>query len=211
MKKFISTMKNKLKEAKGFTLVEMIVVMAIIGILVALLAPNVATLIKDAQDTSYDAKCKNVMTTLQAYNAKQAKDGYGFDATKCNVKSDSGVTSNDVAVLEFTSATGNFNTQVQALWKDGTGTTTNVYAGKASGYMPAKILNGGEKMYAFITKDGGVLGVIYVDGAGTIKSAVTNLTIDDCQTTGGTSGAPIDNANFRGKTAAYASGVITFS
>ena len=68
-------LREKLKNKKGFTLVEMIVVLAIIGILIALIAPNMARIIKDAQETSDSAKAKTSLTAAQAYATRQISQG----------------------------------------------------------------------------------------------------------------------------------------
>ena len=182
MKKMIS----KIKSTKGFTLVEMIVVMAIIGILVALLAPNVATLIKDAQDTSNDAKVKNVMTTLAAYNTKMIKDGYSFQGMRAtppagvsSVTWNTGASAPDGCIARVTSTgTTEINTVVKSLWKDAsTNDSTVEFVGTSSGYLPANVLSGTEAMYIYLTKEGNVLGVVYVDANTYVKAANTNLSV----------------------------------
>ena len=183
MKKLFS----KVRSTKGFTLVEMIVVMAIIGILVALLAPNVATLIKDAQDTSNDAKVKNVMTTLAAYNTKMIKDGYSFQGmTAVTGKVEpiiwgSSTTHNgSIITVHSESGANPINTAVRNLWKDASGTISAVeYVGTSSGYLPANVLNGTELMYIYLTKEGNVLGVVYVDANTYVKAANTTLSVGD--------------------------------
>jgi len=193
MKKLFS----KVKATKGFTLVEMIVVMAIIGILVALLAPNVATLIKDAQDTANDAKAKNVMTTLAAYNTKHIKDGYAFQFTSASNKLKVGGASSDNAMfIKVTNST--LNTEIKKLWKaDSTNETKLDYAGNATGYLPANVMAGQEIMYLYMTSEGNVLGVVYCDPSGRVKSAVTNLTLKDL---GGTADTAVISGTVRDKT-----------
>jgi len=170
MKKLFS----KVKASKGFTLVEMIVVMAIIGILVALLAPNVATLIRDAQNTANDAKVKNAMTSLAAYNTKMIKDGYSF-VPDPDQDFDAAVSGDD-AYIETVTGSAEFDTKVRALWKKGTITTSPVtFVGKASGYLPENVLNADETMYIYLTKDGNVLGITYTDKNDIVMASNTNL------------------------------------
>lgn len=195
MKKLFS----KVKESKGFTLVEMIVVMAIIGILVALLAPNVATLIKDAQDTSNDAKVKNVMTTLSAYNTKMIKDGFAFTAPALDQDFDNDGT-NDGCIVTVTST--NFNSTVQGLWFDNAATpaaSTVEFVGTSSGYLPANVLNGTETMYLYLTKEGNVLGVCYTDGNDYVKAINTVLALGDGSTvsTGTITDGPLNSSTVR--------------
>ena len=208
MKERMKKMLLKVKGKKGFTLVEMIVVMAIIGILVALLAPNVATLIKDAQDTSNDAKVKNVMTTLSAYNTKMIKDGFQYKGVVDKDFDDD--TNADGSVITVTAT--NFNETVQKLWENGTagggtgGTATAVvstvqYIGKSSGYLPANALNGQEKMYLYLTKEGNVLGVCYTDGNDYVKALNTTLAVGDggISIVGATDGEPANSSTARNK------------
>lgn len=213
MKRIMSKMKERLRNAKGFTLIEMIVVMAIIGILVALLAPNVATLIKDAQDTSNDAKAKNVMTTLSAYNTKHIKDGFTFTPTPAGATvAQLGGSVDDGYVLKLTA--GTLDSGVKKLWSlvtppassGGTATyaeTTVTFAGKSSGYLPANTLGGNEAFYVYLSLEGNVMGVVYVDGNDLVKAAQTTLD------TAGTSLSITGVSNVTQLTSAYVRGKKT--
>lgn len=66
-------MKNK----KGFTLVETIVVIVIIAILIAIAVPSVIKYVDDARDAGYLAQGRSILTSSQAYVTK-AK-GQGLD------------------------------------------------------------------------------------------------------------------------------------
>lgn len=200
---------SKLKSRKGFTLVEMIVVMAIIGILVALLAPNVATLIKDAQDTSNDAKAKNVMTTLAAYNTKHVKDGYYFDTTKAGTAKN---LDNNAAVKEYVLkvTASDFSTKIPELWATKDTTSSAVthskisYIGGSDAYLPENVLSGNDVMYLYLSSEGSVIGVAYVnEGDNKVKSVAGGLQIggtSEITATGGTGTISWNNVSLRGAT-----------
>lgn len=69
---------------KGFTIVELVIVIAVIAILAGVLIPTFSTLVKDAQDSKAMQEAKNVYTTyLTDFNYKE-----GTPATEAIVKVD---------------------------------------------------------------------------------------------------------------------------
>ena len=63
-------MKNKIKNTKGFTLIELIVVMAVIGILVLIAAPRFLGYTKDANVTAMEADAKVLSNIALVYNVE---------------------------------------------------------------------------------------------------------------------------------------------
>ncbi|MFA9379674.1 MAG: type II secretion system protein [Acetanaerobacterium sp.] len=55
------------KKNRGFTLIELIVVIAILGILIAILVPSMVGFIRSARETAVKAEAKTVYTSVQAY------------------------------------------------------------------------------------------------------------------------------------------------
>ena len=62
----------KRNNKKGFTIVELVIVIAVIGILAAVLIPTFSGVIADANDAARDQEAKNLYTT---YVAKEAQAG----------------------------------------------------------------------------------------------------------------------------------------
>lgn len=78
----VKNLKNKLKKAKGFTLVEMLIVVAIIAILVAVAAPAVSSNLKKAKmstDAANFRSAKAVAVVNYMDDKKSTTDIY-FDA-----------------------------------------------------------------------------------------------------------------------------------
>lgn len=71
--------KNFMQEKKlnneGFTLMELIIVVAIIAILIALIAPNLTSFLDTATNTSYDANAKSCYTAASAWVTQERISG----------------------------------------------------------------------------------------------------------------------------------------
>lgn len=66
---------NKMKENnKGFTLVELVIVIAIIAILAALLVPNIIGSVEDAQVSKEMADARSLASEITTSNAMEATD-----------------------------------------------------------------------------------------------------------------------------------------
>ena len=84
MLKLINQQKQKSK--KGFTLVELIVVIAILGILAALVVPSVSGYIKKAQDATNESNAQMLYSAAQLYVTDKEAGGTAIaDGTAINV------------------------------------------------------------------------------------------------------------------------------
>lgn len=89
----MNSLKKKLREKKGFTLIEMIIVIAIIAILIALIAPNLQKFLNTAKQTKADAAAKTLYTATSTYLVDKYAQGSPVDTksktwTNSNIPSD---------------------------------------------------------------------------------------------------------------------------
>lgn len=62
---------NKKSKKKGFSLVELIIVIAILGILAAIITPNVMKFTNSAKVSKAVSDAKTIVSAIDAYNAEQ--------------------------------------------------------------------------------------------------------------------------------------------
>ncbi|WP_052377645.1 prepilin-type N-terminal cleavage/methylation domain-containing protein [Robinsoniella sp. KNHs210] len=187
--------KEKLKNKKGFTLVEMIVVLAIIGILIALIAPNMARIIKDGQETSDAAKAKTALTAAQAYGTRQVSAGQ-------TVVPGTAVGSSGAFFVELN------NTAVKAVYSQATPGKEDFMSNTGDAYLNTNIVKGQDKLYVYISKEGAAMGIVYANGSGTALNikAVAGFAPDGVF--GTTTGLEFTTASLKDKKFTVASGVI---
>ncbi len=111
---FKAKLKNKMKNQEGFTLIELIVVIAILGILAMLIMPNIMGFTKDANKAVAGQQFK---VLDQAYMAQRAlghnlasADVLKLDTTTADAESAPG----DTAVKPLTAALGTSVTSIRA-------------------------------------------------------------------------------------------------
>jgi type IV pilus assembly protein PilA len=97
----------KKKDQKGFTLIELMIVIAIIGILAAIAIPQFSKYRTRAYNTAAKADIKNAYTAAQAYYSDHsaAVDAAGLTAYGYTASADVnvGITSGNADTLSFTS------------------------------------------------------------------------------------------------------------
>ena len=70
--------KKLIKNKKGFTLIEIIVVIVILAVLMAVAVPSVLSYLGAADDAKYEAQARSVLTTTQIEVAKDATTSTGY-------------------------------------------------------------------------------------------------------------------------------------
>lgn len=111
------------KKSKGFTLVELIVVIAILVILAAILIPTMTGVINDAKEAAGNANARTVYSAAMAYAAKNYNTANALEASKeYNDKLDAYLGTGFTGDYTFsTDASANV---LKSTWTDGTNTYT---------------------------------------------------------------------------------------
>ena len=65
------------KNKKGFTLVELVIVVAVMAVLIAVAIPTVTSITKTAKETVADTNARTIESTLKLAEANKNKDGNG--------------------------------------------------------------------------------------------------------------------------------------
>ena len=79
----MKTNKKKKKEKKGFTLVELLVAITILGIILAIAIPQVLNLQNDNKTTKYDKYAESLISSGKLYTDSYAKDMFGNNTSGC--------------------------------------------------------------------------------------------------------------------------------
>ena len=192
---------KKLQNKKGFTLVEMIVVLAIIAILIALLAPNVARLIKNAQTTSDNAKAKTVMNTAQAYATDAVADGNNIISGSVQAIG----TKAYFILIDETS--GNTNMKNAFYPSTYTGTPPAFLDGSGDAYLPKNTVKGDDAVAVYFSLEGAVMGTVFYQGTGATAriKAVSGVCPEDANS----AGTEFTTGKFRGGTFNTGTGSVT--
>jgi type II secretion system protein G len=81
--------KKLIRNQEGFTLLELIVVVAVIGILAAIIVPQVTDIQDDAKENSVRANLVNIQTSMEKYRLEDGNGSYSTDLATAGVSVDS--------------------------------------------------------------------------------------------------------------------------
>jgi len=105
---FVAAATTRIRDERGFTLVEMLIVIVIMGILIATAAPTYASFKDLANKTAAKANLSAVLPDIEQYNSDnypsaptaQDPDWNGTDAAGAGTNADSGILGMTMAILK---------------------------------------------------------------------------------------------------------------
>lgn len=97
VKKYIVDLLKKNRKQKGFTMIEMVIVVAIIAILIMLIAPNLLHQKENASKKSDEAFRTTLETQLQLYKQENDDNDKKVNITFDNMKKEGYLTENQLA------------------------------------------------------------------------------------------------------------------
>ena len=151
-------MTNVMKNEKGFTLLEIIVVLAVLGALAAMLSPVVFRYIDDANQARAQADVRTIATAIQRMYSDTGRWAYyadGNGATAYASTTDAAYLVSGTCLLEGTAA-DNLGECITAANATLTGTPLTTFLGSAAGWTQADNADGLTRQLVTNEGDAGV-------------------------------------------------------